>query len=139
NRHSAGSDGPTNRFPLCGLRRRCSCVEFPGSVEFCINAAAPDQLTPAALLDNASTFEHNNLIDVVNCGDAMSDDDGSATAHQIFDRFHDGRFGGGVERGSWFVEQQDRRVFQKGARDPEALALTDAQVSASFSDLALVA
>ena len=58
-------------------------------------------------------LEHDDLIDVVNGGEAMRNDQGGAAVHQFLDRFHDGRFGRGIERGSRFVEEQNRRVFQE--------------------------
>src|ERR1041385_8761167 len=57
-------------------------------------------------------------------------------AHQFLDRLHDRRLGSRIQRGSWFVEQKDRRIFQKCARDSNALPLTYAQVSAPFTDKA---
>ena len=107
--------------------------------KFRVNAAARDQFGAAALLDDPAVLEHDDLIHVMNGGEAVGDDQGGAAVHQFLDRFHDGSFGRGVERGSGFVEKQDRRVFQKGARDPDALALADAEMSAAFADLAVVA
>src|SRR5215470_7584899 len=122
------SDPSTSRFPLCGRPRRCSCRKFAGRVELCINAAARDQLGSASLLDHATIFQNDDLIDTVNCRDAMRDNDSGAAAHQFFDRFHDGGFRRRVERRSWFIKQKNWRVFQKRPCDPNTLALADTEM-----------
>ncbi len=83
-------------------------------------------------------LEHDDPIDAVNGREAMRDDECGAAVHEFLDRLHDGSFGRGIERGGRFVEQQDRRVLQKSARNADALALADAQVAAAFADRAIV-
>ena len=74
----------------------------------------------------------------VNGREPMGDDQRRPAVHQILDRSHDGGFGGWVEGGGWFIEQENRRVLQEGARDPDALSLPDAEMSAAFSDRTLI-
>ena len=83
-------------------------------------------------------LEHDDPIHTVNGRKSMGDDEGGAAVHQFFDRFHDRGFGRGIERGGRLVEQQDGRVFQKSARDADALSLADAEMSAAFADRAVV-
>src|SRR5687767_14920357 len=84
-------------------------------------------------------LEHDDPIDSMNRGQAMRDNERSAALHEFLDGFHDGSFGGGIERGGGLVEQQDRRVLQKRARNTNTLALTDTEMSAAFPDRAVVA
>src|SRR4051794_7446129 len=72
-------------------------------------------------------------------GDAVRDDERGAAAHEFLDRLHDRGFGGRVERACRFVENQDRSVLEKGARDADALPLTDAEMSAALPNLTAVA
>ncbi len=68
----------------------------------------------------------------------MRNDESGPAVHQLLDRLHDRRLSRGVECGSGFVEEEDRRVLEKGAGDSEALTLSDAQVSAAFANRAVV-
>ena len=83
-------------------------------------------------------LQDDDLIDVVNRREPMRDDESGSAVHQFFDRLHDGRLGRGIERGSWFVEEKNRRVFEKGARDADALALADAEMPAAFAHRAVI-
>src|SRR5215510_15399361 len=112
--------------------------EFPRRMKFRVNTAARDQFRTAALFDDPSMIEHNDLIEVVNCRQAMCCDQRCSPAHQFLDRFHDRRLGGWIERRSWFVKQQDRRVFQKRSRNSNALPLTNTQMSAPFTNETVV-
>ena len=83
-------------------------------------------------------LEDHDLVDVVNGGEPVRDDEGGAAVHQLFDRLHDRSLGRGIERRGRLVEQEDRRVLEKGARDPDALPLADAQMPAALADRAFV-
>ena len=58
--------------------------------------------------------------------------------HQFLDRFHDGRFSGGIERGSWLIQKKNGRVFQEGSRNADPLALTDAEMTPALTDQTFV-
>ena len=58
-----------------------------------------------------------------------------APAHQPAERLADRLLGFAVERGGGFIEQQDRRVLQEGARDGDALPLSAGQLDAAVADL----
>ena len=109
-----------------------------GRVKRGVNAALREQVRARALFDDAAMLEHDDPIDAMNGGEPMRHDESGSAVHQFLDRFHDGSFGGGIERGGRLVEQQDRRVLEKGARDPDALPLADAEMTAAFADRAVV-
>jgi len=90
------------------------------------------------LFDDVSMIEYDDLIKVVNRRQTMSGNQSRPTAHQFLDRQHDGSFGRRIERRSRFVQQQNRRVFQKCPSDSDSLSLTDAQMPATFSDEAVI-
>ena len=96
------------------------------------------EVRAAAALDDSSVLEDDDLVDVVNGGETMGDDERSAAVHQFFDRLHDRRFGRWVERRGRLVEEQDGRVLEKRARHSDPLPLADAQVPATLADGVLV-
>ncbi len=63
---------------------------------------------------------------------------GAALRHPV-ERVLDFLLGVAVERGGRLVEQQDRRAFQDGARDGDALLLAAGQFQAALADFGLVA
>src|SRR4029077_7045019 len=107
-------------------------------VKLRVAATARDQFRAAPLFNNPTVFEHDDLIQIMNGREAMGRDQSCPAAHQFLDRFHDRRFGGRIEGRSRFVEQQNGRVFQKRSRDSNTLPLTDAKMSASFTNGAIV-
>ena len=90
------------------------------------------------MLDDATVLEHDDKIDIVNRREAMGRDQGGAASHEFLDCFHDGGFSRGIERRGRFVEQQDRSVFQKSARDSDPLTLSYAKMPSAFANQARV-
>src|ERR1051326_2779957 len=107
-------------------------------VKFGVNTAARDQFRAAALFNDASVVEDDDLIQVVNRRQAVCRDQSCPPAHQLLDCVHDGGFGGRIERRGWLVEQEDGCVLQECARDSNPLPLTNAQMSASFTNKAAI-
>src|SRR5438093_7434992 len=107
------------------------------AVKFRVKPAARDQLRTTPLFDDPSVIEHYDLIEVMNCCQSMCSNQSCPVPHQFFDCFHDRRLGGRIQRRSWFVEEEDGRVLQKCARNSDALPLTNAQMSAPFTDEAV--
>ena len=64
----------------------------------------------------------------------MRDDDHRPTDHERLQRFEQLLFGDRVEVGRRFVEDQDRRILEDGARDGQALALAAAEQQAVLAD-----
>src|SRR5439155_14215726 len=107
-------------------------------VKFGVNTATRDQLRPTTLFNNPASVEHDDLIDLMNGGQPMSHNQSCSAAHQVLDRFHDGRFRRGIEGGRGLVEQKNWRILQKCAGDSDTLSLTDAEMPASFANHAFV-
>ena len=72
-------------------------------------------------------------------GQTVGDDQGGAVAHGVFERGLHIALAGGVEGAGGFVEQQQRGVFENGAGDADALALSAAQAHAAFAQIGGVA
>src|SRR5579884_3266207 len=69
----------------------------------------------------------------------MRDDEGRSSSHDLLKRGNQISFGANVERAGGLVEDEQRSVFQKCARDGKALPLSAGEARASFSDLGVVA
>src|SRR5437870_11385578 len=64
----------------------------------------------------------------------MRDDERSAAAHQVAEAFLNQCFGFRVEARRGFVENQDSRIGQNGARDGDALLLSAGEFYATFAN-----
>ena len=69
----------------------------------------------------------------------MGDRDSRTAAHQVFERLLDFLLGGCVDRGGGFVQDQDARIDQQGARNRNALALSTRKGLAPFAYQRIVA
>ena len=69
----------------------------------------------------------------------MGDDEGGAALAQGVERAFDLGFGLGIERARRFVQDQDRRVFQDGAGDGDALAFAARERGAALANHELIA
>ena len=116
---------------MCGLGLFVvkAAVEVVGSVEFGVVAAGHD----------APFIEDEDAVGVLNGAEAVRDgEDGAA--------FCEGVEGGldlvlafGVEGGGGFVEYDDGGVFEEGAGDCDALALSAGEPGTAFADEGFVA
>ena len=68
----------------------------------------------------------------------MCDDDGGALFGNLVQRVEDFSLGAAVECAGRFVEDQDRRVFEQGARDRHPLFLATRQFEPAFADLRFI-
>src|SRR5215831_7303868 len=64
----------------------------------------------------------------------MRDDESGTAFHNLVQRPHDLRFGVGVQRACCLVENENWRIFQKGARNRQSLALATRQRTTSLPD-----
>ena len=69
----------------------------------------------------------------------MRDHNGRAIDHQGVQRGTNVTFAEGVEMRSRFIEDENRRIFQEGPRDRDALALTAGELDTALSDASLKA
>ena len=70
---------------------------------------------------------------------AVGDDDRGAPLHQPIQRLLHKLFRFTVQRAGGFVEQENARVFEDGARDRQPLPLTTAQFDTPFPDDGVIA
>lgn len=86
------------------------------------------QVLVSALLYNLALVKDIDDVGVLNCAQAMRDRDcGAALCGGVEGGLYDA-FGGGVEGGCGFVEEEDFGVAEEGTGDGYALALEDVLV-----------
>src|SRR5438045_9055351 len=74
-----------------------------------------------ALLDDFTAVEHQNSVEAAHRREPVRDYDRGASLHQPFHRLLNERFRFRIQARGGLVEDQDRRVRQKGARQRDAL------------------
>ena len=84
-------------------------------------------------------LEHENLIGAANRRQPMRDDEGRAPGPQLAQTVLNHLLALAVEARRGFVEDQDARVGQDGARDRDALSLAAGQLDAALADDRVVA
>ena len=103
-----------------------------------VEAVLLDQAVMVAAFDDLARFQDIDPVGFAHGGEAVGDDDGGAALAEFIERFLHACFGIGVQRAGGFVEQEDRRVFEDGAGDGDALALTARKVRAFGPGLRIV-
>src|SRR6266446_551166 len=112
----------------CWRRARSSCVdggdpalrERP-ALKVCIMPLPQEQFLVRSALDDFALLEHQDANSPPRRGEPVRDDEGRASAGQALQRVEDQSFRFRIQRAGGFVEDEDRRVTQKGAREGEAL------------------
>ena len=99
-----------------------------------IGTLTVEQFLMRALFDNAGLVDNNNAIGMLNGGQAMGDDQSGAAARQLGQRLLNGQFGGGIERGCGFIQNQDGWVLEEDPGDGHALLLPAGQLDATLAD-----
>ena len=89
-----------------------------------IELAFSEQFVLRSRFAHLSALNHADPLRVGDGAETVGDDQRRAPGAQAFERVLHGAFGFRVERRRSLVEQDDRRVLQKGAGDGDALALT---------------
>src|SRR5579883_154389 len=77
-----------------------------------------------AAFADAPPVEYQNFIHALHRDPAMRNQQGAAPLHKNVEGIQHGPFGERVKVGRWFVEDEQGRVFEQGASDGDALALT---------------
>ena len=85
-------------------------------------------------LDNAPIVEHENLVGVLDRGDAVRDDDARSLAHHAAEAAKYFSLGVGIHRREGVVEDEDPRILGHGARDRGALLLPAREGDAALAD-----
>ena len=89
-------------------------VTAPGGVELLVCAA----------LEDPALFDDQYLIGAADCGEAMRDDEGRSTLHEVAEAVLNHCLALRVERACRLVEDENAGVGEDGAGDGEALPLT---------------
>src|ERR1017187_7114628 len=108
-------------------------------VEPLINSALGDEFFVGADFADLPLFEHHNLVRPAYGGKPVRDDDYGAVLHQVGQRLLYQHFALRVQVAGGFVQDQDGRVLEQGARDGEALALSAGEFGAAIANHGLVA
>ena len=115
--------------PVGELQCGQPCVELVGAHEFGMRA----------LRDDAAVVHDDDAVGLQHRREPMRDDDRRAPLHQAIERGLHQSLALGIERAGRFVEQQDRRIAQDGARDGDALALAAGKPRAALAEERVVA
>ena len=87
-----------------------------------------------AFLDNPAVIEHNHPVSAKNRAQPVRDYQSRATLKQLLHRFFDEPLTLAVETRCRFVENYNRGVLEKYARDRETLALTAGELHSSLAN-----
>jgi hypothetical protein len=87
-----------------------------------------------AAFSDLAGIQHDDLVRADYRRQAMGDDDGGSVLRHIVEGRLDGFLGPAVERGSGFVEDQDRRILEEGSGDCHPLLLAAAELQPSLAD-----
>ena len=92
-----------------------------------------------ALLEDLALFHDDDLVAVHHGGKSVGDDDRGAACEEIFKCFLDQGFAWCIERAGGFVENHQRWVHAQGTGDGQSLALTLAELVATFANHGFIA
>ena len=93
----------------------------------------------SAALGNAVGRKHYNFVGVFNRGKSVRHDEGRSAFRKFFKRGLNLHFCNVIERARSLVENKYRRIFQKGARDGDALLLPAREFNSALADVSVVA
>ena len=136
--HCIPSSISASAASVAGRRLEAVGIELQ-VVEPAVGAGAGHEFLVGADLGDAAALEDDDAVGAAHGGHAVGDDEDGAALHEVGERcLHEG-FALGVERGGGFVEDQDGRVLQDGARDGEALAFAAGEARTFLADDGVVA
>ena len=98
-----------------------------------VEATASHERFVRSLLDYPALVQHHDGIGIAHGGEAMRDYHGGAVHHELFERVSDRRLVQGVEVRGRLVQDQYRRVLEKGAGDCDPLALPAGESHAALA------
>src|SRR5437899_9431187 len=99
-----------------------------------VSAAASNQFRVRSAFPDLSAFQDENFVRSANRGEPMRDHESGSPNHQVSERLLHEHLGFGIQLRGGLVENQNRRIFQDGARDGDALPLAAAQARSAFSN-----
>ena len=104
-----------------------------------INAAARDKLVVTTRFLCDAGFDHANFVGVDDGAHAVGDHQRGAASAKFLQGVLDGALGFRIQRGGRFVKKDNGRIFEKGACDGDALALTAGKLHAVLAAWAIIA
>src|ERR1700693_3568115 len=102
--------------------------------EAAINPIATDQLIRRAVLNDLSSMQYDNAVEILYCRETMRDRDNGAPAHEARQHLLNCFLGFTIKRRCCLIQQQQRRIFQEGPGNRDALALTPRKLHAPVAN-----
>ena len=99
-----------------------------------VGAASRQEITMRAALDDATIVEHDDLIRIHHGRKPVRDHKRGVSARDAVELGLDAFFRFGIERRSGFVENQDSRILENGARDRDPLLFAAGEFQTAFAD-----
>ena len=126
--------------PKLSFRVLWALLQLEGSgIELIIFAVFRDQLLMVTALDDMAELQHHNNVCVLNCGQAVRDNEHRTSVHEaVHAGLHDG-LRAGINRAGRLIEDHNRRIGNSRTRDGKQLALTLRQTAAVTVDDGIVA
>src|SRR5207244_5135313 len=103
-------------------------------VEVVVAAALRIEAFVRAALDDAAGLHDEDLLGAADGGEAVRNNKRGAAAHQVAQAFLNQRLGFRVQARSGFVQDEDARIGENGARDGNALLLAAGKPYAALTD-----
>ena len=100
-----------------------------------IKPVSIQQLLVCAFFDDFAIVDDQHLVGIADGAQAVGNDKTGAAFHQAQQRFLDARLGAGIDTAGGFIQNQNGRVSQDGARNRQQLALSLAQVAGAFREI----
>ena len=88
----------------------------------------------SSLFGDATFFENDNLVSLEDGVETVGDGDDGSTFRQLPRGLFEQGFSFRVEAGGGFVEDEDRGIFEEGAREGYALSLSAGEAGATFAN-----
>ena len=127
-----------DRVAFAGGEKQVGLQAVLTVVKLAISSAQRVKLCVRAPLQDLTALNYEDLVGTPDRREPMRDDERRAALHQEAQALLDHRFGLRIERACRFVENEDTRLGQDGARNGKPLPLTAAQLYAALSDDRLV-
>src|SRR5688500_4669286 len=102
-------------------------------IELRVHPALGQQVRVPALLDDATAVEDDDAVRAADGAQTVRDDQRRAAAQQILHGFTDEPLTLAVETRCRLVENHDRRILEKDARDGETLPLSPRELDAALA------
>src|SRR5882672_3951982 len=121
---------------VLGLRRKIVAQALGLAFDQATIDAAREaqQVGMVAVLDDASVVEDQNAVELAHRRQTVGDDERRAAPHQRFHGVLDQGLRLAVETRGGFIQDQDRRIGQEGARNRDPLALAAGELDAALAD-----